>query len=304
LREPESIGEAYATIAGNYYELVNYEKSREFTQKCLDVSEHLPIVRAEALDIEGLNLFRQSQPEKATETILQAVDTYKAFALKSKIIQSYIYVGWICDEKERYMDAIDYYQNAIELADETRDLVKKMDLLASYASDLQRLEKYKEALDPALKCLAIAEDLDRLDPDAPLVDLYCPKGRRLGIARKIGAIYNNLDDYDKSLEYMLRIVPVNRTVFSLEDEINIFFDISFCCKCLKRYDESMAYVEKELELAEQLPEEFNRLDKLSIICMHAGQVQREVKNLESAKDFIQKSLEYCEQYVSLKESRK
>jgi len=155
--------------------------------------------------------------------------------------------------------------------------------LSNLSFSLQNLKRYSEAMDALKRAASICNSIGNAQDEAL-------------INQQIAALYKNLQDLNRSLEYALKAVNINLSNNITTGLANNYNFIGLLHKDLKNFDLAEEYFLKSLKIWQQEKNE----EGLSNTYNNLGIVYDEKKDAQKALEYYSKSLELSKKLEDLK----
>ncbi len=200
---------------------------------------------------------------------------------KNEIAEAVLRRG-LCEwlqESGKLIEAIDYGQIALEIFDKHSAFVEKTRVLLSLAGC--RIHIGDQA--GAFAHLAEAESIART---------YGPRSQLAQVLVSMGAYYGRVKAAEKSLEYSLLVEEEFSDTLQTAKRINILNNIGGSLNDLQRFDEALPYIEKGLQLVDQiddlLPKAF-LLGNKAVVLSRAKKIQEITDNIGQVEAISQRT---------------
>ncbi|MHA1680786.1 MAG: tetratricopeptide repeat protein, partial [Promethearchaeota archaeon] len=302
LKDEHGIGISYGNVASAYLRLGDVEKAREYTKLCSEKGKFLPLIKAWAKVMEASILEQEEAYEKAIPLFQDAASIYKENYDMENLASQYVSLA-LCYKKLGYIEeSVDYFTNALELIDETKNIFQKMKISLEFSDILYDARRYVDCIKHAKIGLNISEELVRMDPEAPLINnLYTPRASAIHLKRFIGTAYQELGEFENALEYYLEIYPIPEILYTQYLRARLPYSIAFCYRKTGRYNSALDYLEKGTEYANKIEDETKQKEIFQMIYREFASVYRLNDDYEKAIKYILKAKEINEQlYEELK----
>ena len=295
------------------YVEIDTAKSFEFSNRALELSDHIGKHKAQAIGNSGYIYYLIGQHETSLKLLIKALtqlDIEDDLKVRADILKN---IGFVYTELEKYNRSLEYFNKALNIY---LELELKPDISEVYYSigiSYDFLNKYKKALEYYQKSLSLDRELDDKEGMAILYynigdkyELLAEYGKALesyfdclkvyeeladqeGIAdsyNAIGNIFQALKDFDIALEYYNKFLEIQKKV---DDKYGIsiaYNNIGIIYDDNKDYNKALEYYFKALEIDEEL----NDKDGIATITNNLGIVYYELKEYDKALEYYQQSL--------------
>ncbi|MEM9217647.1 MAG: tetratricopeptide repeat protein [Cyanobacteria bacterium P01_F01_bin.150] len=230
---------------------------------------------------ESLQFWRTSQWQKALDRLEQALVLYQdmnvraAFPWESRQGEGRTLngLGKIADDFGDYPEALDYYQQALEIRREIGDRAGEGVTLNNIGGIYDNLSDYPKALDYYQQALGIRREIgDRVG-----------EGRTLN---NIGGTYDNLGDYPKALDYYQQALGIRREIGDRAGEGDTLNNIGGTYDNLGDYPEALDYYQQALGISREIGDRVGEGRTLNNI----GLIYDNLGDYPEALDYYQQAL--------------
>ncbi len=187
------------------------------------------------------------------------------------------YLGFLYDLKEQHLVAIDFYNQALQIA---RELGNKEEIATNLANigKIQTLQGYyKEALQNMEEALAIDREFG--DEAVIATDL-----------NTIGRIYEAWGMFDKAVEYLEQAQEIDARLNRIDRVAIRYSSLGLVYKAWGRFDQALDYFEKALTIDKEL----KNYDKIALRHANIGSTYMAMGQTAKAIAFLDLGLGYFE----------
>lgn len=293
-----------------------YEKSEEL----LTLSKKLNDTEAEAfaLFFLGRYYFDKGNFEKAEEVYHNAIAAYNLLRNNIKLLQLYHNLGLTNQYLNHYDEALNAYQQMIEIAETIGDKKQKAIGYHDIGTLYNDLQKYSLAEHYYEKALLIYKELNIKERIAAIyqnigvlnynwgnlnrcldyykksLEIYEKLADKQNIAislSNIGLVYEETKDYNMALNYYLRALIIFEEINFKPTLVYIFYNLGSLYRNLGEYDKSIEYFTKGLNLSVEI----SMKDYISYNYEALSAIYEQLGNYK-------KSLNYYKEYSLIKDS--
>ncbi|MEZ4847276.1 MAG: transcriptional regulator [Bacteroidia bacterium] len=161
------------SIGQAYYGLKEYEKGIEYLEPCLTLTREMKDVTQESSVLLQLGrTYRElGQFQKAISLLLESLTLVKKSRSQSKIVETYIAIGKTFHQYEKPVQAITYFDHAIELADSFEFKPHLYEGYKHRARAYASLNNYKMAYQDYLKYTIVSDSIFNRDKSQQIEEL-------------------------------------------------------------------------------------------------------------------------------------
>lgn len=270
----------------NKEEIVEIRKSENSSQKEMDklnkillelkqTNPNLPIYR---IDANTTNLIRKVltfKPDINSENF--AIDFQKWIKekisilnpIKKLIIPHIIYFNF-----DRYDDALNCAEEALNKLDETRDLSDKMLLLNNIGWIYYSKGNYSEAIIRFEEALLVAGQIG-------------DSKKQTAYLNSIGEIYEKVKSYSEAIERYKMAINIADSSGDLSEKLRSIENIIEICEAINKFDEALKGYEEALKIVEKMGD----LQKKSIYLNNIAVIHYNRDNVALAQNYFQQAEE-------------
>lgn len=240
------------------------------------------IIRVTAYD-KISRLYWQSNPDSSIYYASLALSEAEKDKSDACYGEAYNSLGNAYSSKGEFEQSIEFYTKSMEHRERSNDMLKVSYSLSNLSFSLQNLKRYSEAMDALKRAASICNSIGNAQDEAL-------------INQQIAALYKNLQDLNRSLEYALKAVNINLSNNITTGLANNYNFIGLLHKDLKNFDLAEEYFLKSLKIWQQEKNE----EGLSNTYNNLGIVYDEKKDAQKALEYYSKSLELSKKLEDLK----
>jgi tetratricopeptide (TPR) repeat protein len=173
-------------------------------------------------------------------------------------------IGKMYLKLNQYRNALDYYQQALDIHRKLGDNQEKAYDLFHIGSVYGSFYQNKKALDYYLQAVAIFQKIKNKQAECASLS-------------NIGAIYNTLDQYKTALEYSQQALAISRNINDRKAEKRSLNNIGISYKNLGQYQNAMVHIKQSLDIAREIDDKEGEgvaLSMLGTVYRHIGQYQK------------------------------
>lgn len=268
-------------LAGNAsYHMNNYDDALRYFSLSLDVREKTGDRQGivAAFNRIGNTYQLKGDYDKALMHYKKALDISSKEQLPKETARSLTNIGSIYQLYGNYTEAIDFYLQAMGRYEEIKDIEGMAWSYLNIARLFKRMAEYPKALDYITKSLTAYEDIAK------------KTGVNTGITlciKEKGLIYRQMGDYDKALEYSLKVYELNKKA---NNEYGVANSLSHLGQI---YYEKGDYSQGLQKLTEaiMLKEKLNDQVELATIYRYIGNAYIKKQDIHTALRYLHKSME-------------
>lgn len=146
LNHKQEISNTLMNIGAMYSSVKDQSKSRAYLQKSLAIARELNDVRATTLALQALGKsYLKDEPQIAFKYLYQAEQLLKTTNLSSVQISVFRDLGHYYKSKKNYAQAKKYYQNALQIANNTKELIHQKELSKCLSDIYMELNDFDKA---------------------------------------------------------------------------------------------------------------------------------------------------------------
>lgn len=240
------------------------------------------IIRVTAYD-KISRLYWQSNPDSSIYYASLALSEAEKDKSDACYGEAYNSLGNAYSSKGEFEQSIEFYTKSMEHRERSNDMLKVSYSLSNLSFSLQNLKRYSEAMDALKRAASICNSIGNAQDEAL-------------INQQIAALYKNLQDLNRSLEFALKAVNINLSNNITTGLANNYNFIGLLHKDLKNFDLAEEYFLKSLKIWQQEKNE----EGLSNTYNNLGIVYDEKKDAQKALEYYSKSLELSKKLEDLK----
>ncbi|KAL4479226.1 hypothetical protein ABPG72_011438 [Tetrahymena utriculariae] len=304
--KPDSrrIGEILNALGIAYNKLGNQQESKNYYEQSLQIALNIygqnHIIIANMYNNLGTVQFSLKQYSKSSQNFEQAISILKAINLEFQSFEILNNLSMVYLEQGRFAQSEQCLKTALDLVikhegEDNYRLISIYINLGTLLSEQRRPgEQEQEVKDRQLKSInyyKIAESL--------CIKYYGEQYHQLGeIYNLMGISYQNLQDFDRSLYYLLKSEDVLKNSNNQNILWQTYSTLGVLYNMQKLYEKSIEYFKKSLEIHDQI--DSDQLKKADL-CYNIGCIYLYSKNTTDTKYWFDKSLNL---YESSDESHK
>lgn len=255
----------------NYNNLLHYLIHKGIIYNCIGVSNDILGNTNHALDYNQKALLIWEAFEKNTFTKNNSV------VLKNKC-KTLGNIGIIYDTKGEYDKAIDFYQNAYQLAEETNNEIDAAFVLINLGSLYYQILDYDKGLEYLEKALILTEKLDL-------------QKQKSIVLNNIAAIYIDLEKYDEALEHILNGLEIDQSLNSVLSIAIKMGNIGYLYTQKKEYILAEKYLLEAQQMSDSMGNIYLQLDH-----------HRFLYELYEASEQFNKAYPHFKKHIELRDS--
>lgn len=191
------------------------------------------------LSIEQLEtMLRTSQFEEAKVFAMELLNNKNVVLNDSFLSQLYTILGRICRNQSQFVEAIRYYEQSIQLAEELGNKQGIAINLGNIGYAYSCLSEFSKAIEYQERALVINKELDS----------------QIGIANNlgnIGIVYHSISDYPKAMEYYQKTLAINESLSNKQGIAtnvgllgSVYLELGDYSKALEYYQEAITLNKK------------------------------------------------------------
>jgi len=187
---------------------------------------------ASILDVRG-------EPEKALQYHEKSLALRKSLGDLPALTLSYNETGFYYWSRGNYSRALEYFDEAIRCAGESKNEAIRPTLLINRASVLDAMGRYEEAMRFFLEAREVVRD--RGD-----------RAREAAVLNSIGKVYFHLSDYKKALESFGKALSIEQSIGNRSCEAITLSNMGVVLSELSEYDRALECHQRALEIQKEL----------------------------------------------------
>ncbi|MBL4657403.1 MAG: tetratricopeptide repeat protein [Flavobacteriales bacterium] len=258
------------------YRYVNYDTCIHYASRALAISKNIEWEKGIVLSSFNMGAFNYLKGQ-----YLEAISYYDV-AVEIKLDQGDLKtaapilgnIGLVYKQQGNYPKALEYYMRALRIGETLNDSLRIAVQFANIGIIYKHLNEYSTALDYYFKSLKI----------------YNALGRRKGVASNygnIGAVYEIQGDYPKAIEYLLEALDLAREFGDKKGEAVRLSNIGTVYQQLTSYALSLEYFFEALELYEKLGDK----EGIGLEYANIGSVLALQKNYTEGEKYLKLGIE-------------
>ena len=280
LEDQESLAKVYNLLGNVYFNLSDYPKALEYSQKALFICEEIRNNDGIAKNLGNIGLVHNNLSDypKALEYYSTALHINEEIGNKKSIANNLLNIGIVYENLSDYPKALKYYQKALQINEEIGNKVGIANNLGNIGIVYWRLSEFSKALEFYSKSLQINEEI----------------GNKVGITANfgnIGLIYQNLSDYPKALEYYQKALLINEEIKNKNIIAINFGNIGNVYFNLSDYPSALEYYHKALLINEEIGNKGGSAGNL----LNIGKVYNYLSDYPKALEYYSKALHINEE---------
>ncbi|EAS02435.3 tetratricopeptide repeat protein (macronuclear) [Tetrahymena thermophila SB210] len=298
--KPDSrrIGEILNALGIAYNKLGNQQESKNYYEQSLQIALNIygqnHIIIANMYNNLGTVYFSLKQYSKSSQNFEQAISILKAINLEFQSFEILNNLSMVYLEQGKFTQSELCLKTALDLVikhegEDNYRLISIYINLGTLLSEQRRSEEQdQEIKDRQLKSInyyQIAESL--------CIKYYGEQYHQLGeIYNLMGISYQNLQDFDRSLYYLLKSEDVLKNSNNQNILWQTYSTLGVLYNMQKLYEKSIEYFKKSLEIHDQIDSD---LFKKADLCYNIGCIYLYSKKIADSKYWFEKSLNLYEQ---------
>lgn len=252
---------------------INREQALNYSDIALKLAAKTGFRKGEATSylMLGSVYYDNGNFKTALECYFKSLTIRKELDDKRGTIQSLNNIGDAQINLGQYLNAIEAYQNAVEICNQTGEklLLKYNNIAAAY----YLMGNYEKATDYYTMAL---KQFEVLGFKEKMINPY------LGI----GGINKVLGKYEKALEYYQKALQISQTVQNLGGRSKALTGLATIYEKLNKNDSALIFYQEALQIAEDLKDK----SSIALSLMNVGNVFVHLKKYDSAIEFYEKAL--------------
>jgi len=178
--------------------------------------------------------------DKGIEYAQRAIETAKEDELSQERCQALLNLGTALWYSQKFDQALEAYQRGLAIAVKKEFYDLQTELLENVGVVLMNRGEFKESLEEFKKALQL---LQTKHYDSLL---------EIKILGKLGAVYGNLEDYDKAIEYLEEQYEKASMIGAKKEMLQGIFNLAVSHYIVKKYERAMQAFKESLVLAEEI----------------------------------------------------
>lgn len=212
----------------------HYYKAQELYQQ----QNHLPGLSKTLINLGRLFLYQE--PEKSLNMATHGLIQAEKWAVEPELIaHALMNIGWMHAELGDEYESLDFYKQALELAEQTPDSYKRIDMLLRIATAYRNLGDTTSALKLLETARYTADNSGDRDSQAYVLS-------------HLGAFYDGIEDFQKALEYYECALTLYESKGAAFGEVTMLEAIGFLYAHQTQHDKALAYYQRALEVSHSL----------------------------------------------------
>ena len=192
------------------------------------------------------------------------------------------FLGMIKQIKGNYTNALQYYENALQIDESLNDIAGKSTDLNNIGAIYLTLGKYDEALENYRQSLEIVERLG-------------DQASKISCLNNIGRVHEVRHEFNLALENYLEAVKITEKVGDLNRKAALLNNIGMIYKANDENDRAIKYYDEAIQISDLLGDLYGKI----ILLNNIGRVYDDFKNYEKALEKYNESLQYADQLGDL-----
>jgi len=183
-------------------------------------------------------------------------------------------LGNFLGSQSRYVEAIRFHQQSLDIAQEIGDRNGKGRSLCNLGNAYESLEKFQQAIEFLQQALVVQREIGDRNLES----------NSLG---NLGNVYRNLGQYQQAIEFYQQSLEIMREIRDQRGEANLLNNLGISSSSLKQYQRAIEFYQQSLEIQREIGDrqgEAASLGNLGTTYRNLGQHQRAI-------EFYQQSLE-------------
>jgi tetratricopeptide (TPR) repeat protein len=182
-------------------------------------------------------------------------------------------LGFAYQYLEQYQQALHFYQQSLQIAQENSDRPSEVDTLGYIGLIYQYLGQYQQAIEYHQQSLQIAREIGNRREE----------GRALGY---IGDAYQSWGQYQYSLHFYLQLLPIVREIGDRLEEGNTIGYIGVAYQSLGQYQQAIEFHQQWLNIAREIGDRLGEVRALGYI----GNAYHSLGQYQQSLEFHQQRL--------------
>ncbi|KAL4432634.1 hypothetical protein ABPG74_004927 [Tetrahymena malaccensis] len=298
--KPDSrrIGEILNALGIAQNKLGNQQESKNYYEQSLQIALNIygqnHIIIANMYNNLGTVYFSLKQYSKSSQNFEQAISILKAINLEFQCFEILNNLSMVYLEQGRFVQSEQCLKTALDLVikhegEDNYRLISIYINLGTLLSEQRRQgEQDQEVKDRQLKSINYYQIAEQL-----CIKYYGEQYHQLGeIYNLMGISYQNLQDFDRSLYYLLKSEDVLKNSNNQNILWQTYSTLGVLYNMQKLYEKSIEYFKKSLEIHDQIDSD---LLKKADLCYNIGCIYLYSKKATDTKYWFEKSLNLYEQ---------
>lgn len=285
----------HSSIGRVYYTMGRYDKAVEFFQKALNLDKELfpdnDNLRLAELYLSLGNSFNcLSNYESALKNCQESLKIAEKLLPETdeKIVEILFDLGDICNNLKKLEEGVGYYEKIIKIYEKNKKISNESKIFEVFLA-LGNLHMTLGNVDQALKSLLLGQqkykNYYKGDYNDPVI---------LNILNSIAVVYTHSNNLEKAIKFYLESLEIAKKHFNKEEKLIIDAIIGLAISYFNSedYEKAAKSFKEALELKEKNNEKGANVGDL---CSNLGYAMKSLKNMEEAKKYFQKAVEYYEE---------
>jgi tetratricopeptide (TPR) repeat protein len=216
----------------------------------------------------------EQEQQQAIEAFEQAIELYRELNNRSALADILNNFGNFLNWRFRYKDAIVFHQQSLELQRDIEDRTGESISLGNLGNDYSSLGKYQRAIDFFQQSLEIQRDVG-------------DRQRESMSLSNLGNTYQFLGQYQRASDFYQQSLEISREIGNLKGEASSLNGLGNAYRLLEKYQRAIVFYQQSLEISYEI----NNLMDRAISLNGLGILHQVLKQYKIAIDFFQQSLE-------------
>ena len=279
IKEQEGEASTLNSIGVLYTYQKKYEKALSFYEQALQIRNILKDKVGEASTLANIGLIYSKKGEyEISLTFFQKVTTIiKTISSKPVILRNIITtlntIGQLC-ERENFNTALNFYQQALEIANDLGDKENKGTILNNIGWIYDRKDDCDTALSFYQQALEITNDLG---------------SKESAILNNIGLIYEKKREHEKALSFYWKALEIKRAIRDQEGESTILNNIGLVYLQEGENEKSLELHQQALKISKMIGDkagEGTTLNNIGSIYVNKGEYDAALNSYQQALQLI------------------
>jgi tetratricopeptide (TPR) repeat protein len=192
----------------------------------------------------------------------------------SLLVTLYNNLGEVFQREYDYQQALDYYEQALQLAQALKDLAGQARSLKNLGNALHFSAHYAEAIACYQNSLTIFQKIG---------DIYGKSNSLMGL----GSVYQSLGEYPQAIEFHQKSLAIFREIGDIYGESNSLGNLGIVYRSLGEYPQAIEFYQQSLAIFREIGDRKGESSSL----MGLGNVYQSLGEYPRAIEFHQKSLD-------------
>jgi serine phosphatase RsbU (regulator of sigma subunit) len=221
----------------------------------------------------GLSLYYKNNLKRAGEFFNMALDSYSAVHDSAGMNKSYVLLGLICYAQADYVNALEYYQNSLQIATKLKLKKELSSLYVNLGNLYQTTGKMVEAMQAYQSSIEIKEELNDT------------KGL-LTIYNNVGALHYNRGDFKLAIDYHKKFLSVSKYLSDSNSMAKACNNLGLDYIGIVQNDTAQMYFDQALFIFKKRNDLLNQ----SISLNNLGELFYNQKQFKTAESYFLKSV--------------